>query len=118
LTGFHSAFNSFCKDYFSAEYLYEKCCDEFSLLHKDSTSRENQICDEAFIMEENIFHEDQHVSFEYSDVEEKVYYAIDISPDYEAEINDKLVKKTREDSSLFFPSFSELKVDFVCCSYE
>jgi hypothetical protein len=31
---------------------------------------------------------------------------VDISPDYEAEINDKLVKKTREDSSLFFPSFS------------
>jgi hypothetical protein len=43
---------------------------------------------------------------------------IDISPDYEAEINDKLVKKTREYSSLFFPSFSELKADFVCFSYE
>jgi hypothetical protein len=36
LTSFHAAFNSFCKDYFSAEYLYENCCDEFSLLHKDS----------------------------------------------------------------------------------
>jgi hypothetical protein len=105
LTGFHAAFNSFCKDYFSAEYLYENCCDEFSLLHKDSASHENQICDEAFIVEESIFHEDQevlndihydrnnietsgiisdvsvvlnvhedqHVSFEYSDVEEQVY---------------------------------------------
>jgi hypothetical protein len=52
-------------------------------------------------------YEDQHVSFEYSDVEEKVYTSVDISPDYEVEINDKLVKKkTREDSSLFFPSFS------------
>ena len=63
-------------------------------------------------------YEDQHVSFEYYDVEDKVYTSIDISPDYEAEINDKLVKKTREDSSLFFPSFSKLKAYFVCCSYE
>jgi hypothetical protein len=44
----------------------------------------------------------------------KCIHAVDISPDYEAEIDDKLVKKTREDSSLFFPSFSELKADFVC----
>jgi hypothetical protein len=43
LTGFHATFNSFCKEYFSAEYLYESCCDEFSLLHKDSTSHESQI---------------------------------------------------------------------------
>jgi hypothetical protein len=135
LTGFHAAFNSFCKDYFSYEYLYENCCDEFYLLHKDFVSHKIHICDEAFIVEESIFHEDQellndihydrnnietfgiisyvfvvyedqHVSFEYSDVEEKVYSAIDISPDYGAEINDKLVKKTREYSSVFFPSFS------------
>jgi hypothetical protein len=138
LTSFHVAFNSFCKEYFSVEYLYENCCDEFYLLHKDFASHENQICDEAFIVEESIFHEyqemlndihydrnntetsgiisnvsvvlnvyeDQHVSFEYSDIEEKVYATIDICPDYEAEINDKLVKKTREYSSLFFPSFS------------
>jgi hypothetical protein len=150
LTGFHAAFNSFCKEYFSVERLFEGCCDEFSLLHKDSSSHESLICDEAFIVEENIYHEDhevlndihydsnntetsgiisdvsvvlnihedQHVSSEYSDVEEQVYSAVDISPDYEAEIDDKLVKKTREDSSLFFPSFSELKADFVCCSYE
>jgi hypothetical protein len=150
LIGFHADFNSFCKEYFSTEYLYENCCDEFSLLHKDSTNHENQICDEAFIVEEIIFHkdqqvlndihydrnnietfgiisdvsvvlnvyEDQHVSFEYFDVEEKVYTSVDISPDYEAKINDKLVKKAREDSSQFFPSFSELKAKFVCCSYK
>jgi hypothetical protein len=125
LTGFHVAFNSFCKEYFSAEHVYENCCDEFSLLHKYSSSHENQICDEAFIEEESIFHEDQealndihydknnietsgiisdvyvvlnvyedqHVSFEYSDVEEQVYTSVDISPDYDSEINDKLVKK-------------------------
>jgi hypothetical protein len=51
-------------------------------------------------------YEDQHVSIECSDVEDKVYTSIDISSDYEAEINDKLVKKTREDSFLFFPHFS------------
>jgi hypothetical protein len=105
LTGFHAAFNSFCKDYFSAEYLFERCCDEFSLLHKDSSSHESHICDEAFTVEEKFYHEDhevlndihydnnntettgiisdvsvvlnvhenQHVSFEYSDDEEQVY---------------------------------------------
>jgi hypothetical protein len=146
----HAAFNLFCKEYFLVEYLYENCCDEFSLLHKYFTSHENQICDEAFIVEESICHEDQevlndihydrnnietsgiisdvsivvnvyedqNVSFEYSDVEEKVYTSVDISSEYEDEINDRLVKKTREASSLFFPTFSELKADFVCCSYE
>jgi hypothetical protein len=48
----------------------------------------------------------QHVSFEYSDVEEKVYTSVDISPDCEVEIDDKLLTKTREDFSLFFPIFS------------
>jgi hypothetical protein len=112
-------------------------------------SHERPICDEAFIVEERIFHEDhevlndihydrnniemsgiisdvsvvlnvhedQHVSFEYSDEKEQVYSAVDISPDCEAEIDDKLVKKTREYFSLFFPSFSELKEDVVCFSY-
>jgi hypothetical protein len=41
LTGFHATFNSFCKEFFSAEYLYENYCDEFSLLHKDLASHEN-----------------------------------------------------------------------------
>jgi hypothetical protein len=138
LTSFHPAFNSFCKEYFSAEHLYENYYDEFSFLHKYSSSHKNQICDEAFIVEESICHEDQevlnnihydrnnietygiisnvsvvlnvyedqHVFVEYYDVKDKVYTSVDISPDYEAEINDKLVKKTREDSSLFFPRFS------------
>jgi hypothetical protein len=43
---------------------------------------------------------------------------VEISPNYEAEINDKLVKKNREVSSLVFPSLSELKADFICYSYE
>jgi hypothetical protein len=65
-----------------------------------------------------IVHEDQHLFFEFSDDEEKVYFAVDISPNYEAEIDDKLVKNTREDSSLVFPRFLELKADLFCCSYE
>ena len=36
-------------------------------------------------------HEDYHVSSEYSNVKEQVHFAVDISPDYESEINDKLV---------------------------
>jgi hypothetical protein len=63
-------------------------------------------------------HEDQHVSSEYSNVEEQVYFAEDFSPDYEAEIDEKLAAKAREDSSMFFPSFSESKAEFVCCSYK
>jgi hypothetical protein len=57
LTGFHTTFNSFCKDYFPAECLYENCCDEFSLLHKASVGPEDHVCDEAFTMEESICYE-------------------------------------------------------------
>jgi hypothetical protein len=149
LTGFHATFNSFIKEYFLAERLFEGCCDEFSSLHKDSSSHKSHICDETFIVEENIYHEDhevlndihydrkniemssiisdvsvvlnvhedQHLSFEYSGDEEKVYSVIDISPDCEAEIDDKLFKRTREDFSLFFPSFSDFKGDVVFFSY-
>jgi hypothetical protein len=61
LTSFHAYFNSFCKEYFPIECLFEGCCNEFSLLHKYSTSHESQICDEAFIAEEQIHHEDHEV---------------------------------------------------------
>jgi hypothetical protein len=57
LTGFHTTFNSFCKDYFPAECLYENCCDEFSLLHKASVGPKDHVCDEAFTVEESIFYE-------------------------------------------------------------
>jgi hypothetical protein len=150
LTSFHAAFNSFYKDYFPAECLYENCCDEFSLFYKDSACHKDQFCDEVVIVEESIFHEehevlndihydrdnietsgiisdvsvvlsvheDQHVSSEYPNVEEQVYSAEDFSPDYEAEIDEKLAAKAREGSSMFFPSFSESKAEFVCCSYK
>jgi hypothetical protein len=49
------------KEYFPAKCLFEECCDEFSLLHKDASSHESQICDEEFTEEEKIHHEDQEV---------------------------------------------------------
>jgi hypothetical protein len=54
-----------------------------------------------------------HISFEYSYDEEQVYSIVDITPDREAEIDDKLVKRTREYFSMCFPSFLELKADVV-----
>jgi hypothetical protein len=34
LTGFHVDFHSFCKEKFSANFLYPECCHEFNLLSK------------------------------------------------------------------------------------
>jgi hypothetical protein len=150
LTSFHVAFNSFYKDYFPAEYIYENYFDEFSLFYKESVYHRDQFCDEVVIVEESIFHEehevlndihydrdnietygiisnvsivlnvheDQHVSSEYPNVEEKVYSAKDFSPDYEAKIDEKLAAKAKEDSSMIFPSFSKSKAEFVRFSYK
>jgi hypothetical protein len=57
LTGFHTAFNSFCKDYFPADCLYENCCEEFSSLHEASAGPEDHVHDEDFTVEESICHE-------------------------------------------------------------
>ena len=61
LTGFHTAFNSFCKDYFLADCLYENCCEEFSSLHEASAGPEDHVHDESFTMEESIFQENIEV---------------------------------------------------------
>lgn len=47
-----------------------------------------------------------------------MFSAVDISPEYGTEIDDKLVKRTSEDFSLFLPSFSGLKAGVVWCSCE
>jgi hypothetical protein len=57
LIGFHTAFNSFCKDYFPANCLYENCCEELSLLHEASAGPEDQVHDEDFTVEESICQE-------------------------------------------------------------
>jgi hypothetical protein len=61
LTGFHTAFNSFCKDYYPADCLYENCCEEFSSLHEASAGPEDQVHDEAFTVEESICQENMEV---------------------------------------------------------
>jgi hypothetical protein len=61
LTSFHTTFNSFCKEYFPIEHLFEGCCNEFSLLHKNFVSHETQICDVTSILEEDIYQADQEV---------------------------------------------------------
>jgi hypothetical protein len=57
LAGFHTAFNSFCKDYYPAVHLFESCCKEFSSLHEASVGPEDHVHDKAFTVEESIFHE-------------------------------------------------------------
>jgi hypothetical protein len=69
LVGFHAAFNSFCKEYFPAEHLFEGCCEEFSSYHKDLACHKNQISDKDFIIEEDIHLEDQEVLNDCNDIE-------------------------------------------------
>jgi hypothetical protein len=54
LTGFHTAFNSFCKDYYPADCLYENCCEEFSFLREAFVGPEDHVCDEALTVEGSI----------------------------------------------------------------
>jgi hypothetical protein len=61
LKGFHTAFHSFCKDYFPSECLYENCCEEFSSLHESSAGPEDHVYDEAFTVEESICYENIEV---------------------------------------------------------
>jgi hypothetical protein len=81
---------------------------------RNNTETSDVISDVSVVL--NI-HEDQHLSFEYSDDKEKVYSAVDISLECKDEIDDKLVKRTREDFSLFFHRFSGLKLDVFFLSY-
>jgi len=61
LASFHTTFNSFCKEYFLDEHLFEGCCEEFSSYHKDLACHKYQISDTNFIIEKDIHLEDQEV---------------------------------------------------------
>jgi hypothetical protein len=61
LTGFHTAFNSFCKDYYPADCLFENCCEEFSSLHEASAGPEDHVHDEAFYCGGKHLHENIEV---------------------------------------------------------
>jgi hypothetical protein len=65
-----------------------------------------------------VVHAKHHISFENFEVKEQMFYAVDISPKYGTKRDDKLVKRTSEDFSLFLPNFSGLKAEVVYCSCE
>jgi hypothetical protein len=54
LAGFHTTFNSFCKDYYPVVRLFESCCEDFSSLHEASFGPKDHVHDEALTMEESI----------------------------------------------------------------
>jgi hypothetical protein len=118
------AFNLYCKRYYSSDFLFHDCCEEYekSVQATLSFSYDCEVKEDNLVKEISegsvlssccsyVLDADSNDSSNHKNT-------VDISLDYEDEINDKLVKKTREDSSLFFPSFSKLKADFVCFSYE
>ena len=55
LANFHVAFHFFCKDIFSTDLLYLKCCHDFNLLNKDPNIHE------AFAAIEYISYHDQGI---------------------------------------------------------
>jgi hypothetical protein len=71
LAGFHTAFNSFCKEYFPADCLYENCCEEFSLLREASAGPADYVCDESLTVEESICCENIEVLNDMSGVSSK-----------------------------------------------
>jgi hypothetical protein len=93
LTGFHTTFNSFCKDYYPADCLFENCCEEFSSLHEASAGPEDQVHDEAFTVEERICQENMEVlndincvspRTEASDIISDAYIPLDVHNDQHA----------------------------------
>jgi hypothetical protein len=103
LAGFHTAFNSFCKDYYPAVHLFESCCKEFSSLHEASVGPEYHVHDKAFSVEEIIFHEKIEVlndisgvssRMEASDIILDVSILLDVHKDQHASCGDyELVKQ-------------------------
>jgi hypothetical protein len=119
LREFHAAFNLNYKRYYSSEFLFHDCCEgyEKSVQAALNCSLDYEVEEDNLVKEIN---EGSTLSSSCSsvlDVNLNDSYdhknTVDISPNYEAKINDKLVKKNREVSSFCFPSFSELKADFV-----
>jgi hypothetical protein len=55
LAGFHTSFDSFCKDYYPAIHLFENYCEDFSSLHEAFVGPEDHVHDEALTVEESIY---------------------------------------------------------------
>jgi hypothetical protein len=97
LAGFHTAFNSFCKDYYPAIRLFENCCEEFSSLHEASVGPEDHVHDEALTVEESICCENIEVlddincvspRMEASDIISDAYVLLDLHEDQHASCGD------------------------------
>jgi hypothetical protein len=98
LRHFHVAFRLFCKEKFAVDFLYQECCYEFDLLSKGSNSHKEYVAVEdtfhydqedddlqsdsqdvdTFDIVSNVStvlscHENQIVSFEYSNDKEKIF---------------------------------------------
>jgi hypothetical protein len=60
LRDFHVAFNSYCKQKYYVDFLYEECCVEFDLLYTKSANYTNQnACKKEIVVEDNILHNSQ-----------------------------------------------------------
>jgi hypothetical protein len=97
LAGFHTAFNSFCKDYYPAVRLFKSCCEEFSSLHEASVGPEDHVHDEALTVEESICCEKIEVlndmsgvssRMEASDIISDVSVLLDVHKDQHASCGD------------------------------
>jgi hypothetical protein len=118
LADFHAAFHVFCKDHFPDDLLYPQCCHEFYLLNKDPNT-----------------HEDKHVSFEYSDIQEQEYTSAEdisycgqgiVDPQYGINGDSLGSVIDTEGSSCFpdlqikedSPQLSHLLIEGICSSHE
>jgi hypothetical protein len=105
LKSFHISFHSFYEDKFSVDFLYQECCHEFDLLYKGSYNHERSsyVEENVTVEEDNLVKEISEGSMLFSSCSSVLdansndsfdhKNTIEISPNYEAEINDKLVKK-------------------------
>jgi hypothetical protein len=99
LREFHVAFNLHCKRYYSSEFLFHDCCEEYeeSVQVALSFSHDCEVEEDNLVKEIN---EGSTLSSSCSSILDAYLNdssdhknTIDISHDYEVEINDKLVKK-------------------------
>jgi hypothetical protein len=56
LADFHASFHMFCKNQFSNDLLYPKCCHEFNFLNKEFNTQEE------YVVVENNLHHDQEIN--------------------------------------------------------
>lgn len=88
LRGFHAAYHSFCKESYSADLLYERCCYEFDLLTRGSENHEEHVCEGNIAVPESVHHNFQE-DFDLQEVS-NCFHDVELSPLFE-EKDDKQV---------------------------